>query len=139
MSRSLDGACSSSLFVGTHQGQWTFPHPTHSESALLRSKESGEYWERHALKAPETPAPCLIRFEEQFVPWRTLRDAIGTFRPPRSHGHSRVAAPCRWPGALQYRGHAPNEGSVSQDGEGGFTGSQAGKAWSGWTTGPFAT
>jgi DNA (cytosine-5)-methyltransferase 1 len=89
---------------------WEFPQPTHSESALLRSKESGEYWERHAMQAPETDTPCLITAEERFVPWRTLRDAIGDLPSPavgaETPGWLHHSG---WPGAQQYRGHTPNE------------------------------
>lgn len=92
------------------RGVWRFPQPTHSESALRRAQESGEYWERHALQAPETTAPCLIRVEEQLAPWRTLRDAIGDLPFPviaaETPGWLHHAG---WPGARQYRGHTPNE------------------------------
>ena len=69
---------------------WEFPQPTHSESALVRSKESGEYWERHAMQAPETDTPCLITAEERFVPWRTLRDAIGDLPSPAAGAETGV-------------------------------------------------
>ena len=89
---------------------WRFPQPTHSESALLRAKESGEYWERHAMRAPETAAPSLIAAEERFAPWRTLRDAIGDLPSPAVGAETAGwLHHSGWPGARQYRGHTPNE------------------------------
>jgi DNA (cytosine-5)-methyltransferase 1 len=90
-------------------GEWSFPHPTHSESALLRAKESGEYWDRHAISAPGATAPCLIAVEEDIAPWRTLRDAICDLPTPvdctETPGWLHHVG---WPGARQYRGHTPN-------------------------------
>ena len=39
-------------------------------------QESGEYWDRHAMRMPGTAVPTLIPVEEKLAPWRTLRDAI---------------------------------------------------------------
>lgn len=89
---------------------WRFPQPTHSQSALLRAKESGEYWDRHAVQSPKATATCLITTEERFAPWQTLRDAICDLPSPTDGAE----APgwlhhSGWPGARQYRGHMPND------------------------------
>jgi DNA (cytosine-5)-methyltransferase 1 len=91
-------------------GHWRFPQPTHAEFALRRAQESGEYWERHAMPALENAVPCLIPVEEQLAPWRTLRDAIGDLPSPVLGADTPGwLHHWGWPGALQYRGHTPNQ------------------------------
>ncbi len=90
-------------------GDWQFPQPTHSESTLRRAQESGEYWDRHAMRMPGTAVPALIPVEEKLAPWRTLRDAIGDLPSPvvgaEAPGWLHHSG---WAGARQYRGHTPN-------------------------------
>jgi DNA (cytosine-5)-methyltransferase 1 len=89
---------------------WQFPLPTHSDAALRRAQESGEYWAGHRLTPRGICAPSLIPAPEMLLPWRTLRDAITGLPAPiigeeapgwRHH--------IGWPGAREYPGHTPND------------------------------
>lgn len=89
---------------------WEFPSPTHSESALLRSQASGEYWERHGLDPTRAAIPELTSAPERLLPWRTLRDAISDLPPPAEGlEHPRWLHHYGWPGAREYPGHTPND------------------------------
>jgi DNA (cytosine-5)-methyltransferase 1 len=91
--------------------RWEFPRPTHAKAVLLRSQASGEYWARHGIEQPDVESSCLpgLGLDEQLAPWQTLRDAIGSLPVPviseecPGYIHHRG-----WPGAREYRGHAPN-------------------------------
>lgn len=91
---------------------WHFPDPTHSAEALLWSKATGEYWERHKitkkLRIPMQHDPALDRSERPaLLPWTTVRDAIGDLPDPERqplvaclhHDHRFI------PGARSYPGH----------------------------------
>jgi DNA (cytosine-5)-methyltransferase 1 len=77
--------------------EWSFPEPTHSHEALLRSQwVTGQYWEKHRIprsKRPEAPAKFQRKIEKirlspplfthPFIrPWQTVRDAIGDLPNP---------------------------------------------------------
>lgn len=75
--------------------EWSFPRPTHSFDALLRSQwVTGDYWDRHRIATNRRPdvsdrllgriqrlASELFPFEEK--PWRTVRDALQGVPNPR--------------------------------------------------------
>jgi DNA (cytosine-5)-methyltransferase 1 len=101
---------------------WEFPVATHSEAALLRSKEIGGYWDRHKIKPRETGIQGSILDAQGRLPWRTLRDALRNlpefpeFKPlpePRVPLEEKIEYPgwlhhYGWPGAREYPGHTPN-------------------------------
>jgi len=66
---------------------WSFPDPTHSETALLHSKwVTGEYWEKHQIAKKHRPGrpTVLPLFDVEAKPWRTVRDALHDLPDPRS-------------------------------------------------------
>jgi DNA (cytosine-5)-methyltransferase 1 len=89
---------------------WEFPVATHSEMALRRSQESGEYWARHRIKPRGAMAPGLVPSPASPKPWRTLRDVIGDLPKPVEGVESDLwMHHVGWPGARQYPGHTPND------------------------------
>jgi DNA (cytosine-5)-methyltransferase 1 len=94
--------------LGVH---WEEPRRTHSEEALLRAFETGDYWEEHGI-APRLDLPKqdeLIPLADGCDRWRTLRDAISglpepieRYEPPGYLHH------VGWPGARIYPGHTPS-------------------------------
>jgi DNA (cytosine-5)-methyltransferase 1 len=97
--------------------QWSFPEPTHSEDALLRSQWIGaEYWERHKVarrQRPSMPDRQLARVarlatQELFSerqPWLTVRDAIGDLPDPERRAATDIPNHIFNPGARSYPGH----------------------------------
>jgi DNA (cytosine-5)-methyltransferase 1 len=98
--------------------KWSFPEPTHTLEALLRSQwVTGEYWDRHRIAVPERPEPppnhrfavsragsSASLFMDK--PWRTTRDAIGDLPDPESSAEARLIPNHVFnPGARQYVGH----------------------------------
>ncbi|WP_433408905.1 DNA cytosine methyltransferase [Saccharomonospora azurea] len=104
--------------------------PTHSEEALCRSLETGEYWKRHP-RVPQHVREYVARkfghrrplfsHDSGFKPWLTLRDAIAGFDgeyealPPvpwdrldRKQHDDMPKEHIGWPGARIYTGHTPN-------------------------------
>jgi DNA (cytosine-5)-methyltransferase 1 len=97
---------------------WSFPKPTHSEEALLRSKWiTGHYWDRHKVAKKDRPdlegrrAARVERlrrgqlFGEGQVPWLTVRDAISDLPDPESFPNNKVPNHRFNPGARSYQGH----------------------------------
>lgn len=96
-------------FRGDIEANWSFPNPTHSKLALLRSKwMTGEYWDRHKIATRHRPKRPVnvdqaLAFDNDLEPWRTVRDAISDLPDPRkpndipNHKHN--------PGARVYGGH----------------------------------
>lgn len=91
---------------------WSFPAPTHSETALRRAQADGSYWDEHDLprRIPELTSPAAPPGDGT-ARWRTLRDAIHGLPEPCG---DRVEHPdwlhhYGWPGARQYAGHTPND------------------------------
>ncbi|HEQ71026.1 MAG TPA: DNA (cytosine-5-)-methyltransferase [Spirochaetia bacterium] len=82
------------FFVGFRAGMgahWTFPEPTHSYDALLKSKwVTGEYWKKHKISPPRSGRPETERlnryvsnlFIDERKPWMTVRDAISDLPDP---------------------------------------------------------
>ena len=100
------------VLVGFRQDlnvSWDFPNGKHSVGALVRSKLSGEYADRHR-KAPLVDHRGSIPPDDGKSPWLTLRDAIHDLPEPIEReeipGHTHHFG---WPGARQYPGHTPNE------------------------------
>lgn len=98
--------------------EWSFPEPTHSDTALLRSKWiTGEYWERHRIaKKYRPPTPERVRkqldrlvMEEMDMfpqaPWVTVRDAIGDLPDPGRPSLLTLLNHTFTPGAKVYKGH----------------------------------
>ncbi len=87
---------------------WSFPRPTHSAGALLRSQLSGEYSERHP-RAPVYEHPGVTPPDDGLRPWRTLRDAIADLPEPVERQETPgFIHHVGWPGARTYAGHTPN-------------------------------
>jgi DNA (cytosine-5)-methyltransferase 1 len=99
--------------------RWSFPAPTHSREALLRSMwVDGDYWERHRIPARSRPRPNeqLARsiadlrgkffWDDDTQPWRTVRDAISGLRSLKP-GETDPDDPNHFlnPGARSYKGH----------------------------------
>ena len=87
------------------KAQWAFPRPTHSKAALAVAKETGGYWERHGMAAPEKAAASVLPFDVYgLAPWRTVRDAIADMPEPLVGGtpgwlqHERRADARSYPG-----------------------------------------
>jgi DNA (cytosine-5)-methyltransferase 1 len=97
---------------------WSFPEPTHSHDALLRSQwVTGEYWDVHKIAArhrPELPHRLRMRVEtlrSSFLPplekpWGTVWDAIHDLPDPRLGFEDERYQHHRYnPGARTYPGH----------------------------------
>lgn len=97
--------------------EWSFPQPTHSFDALLRSQwVTGEYWERHRVAKrdrPATPARLekrVARLASELLPpeekpWRTVRDALWDVPDPRAHEPHGFMNHNFQDGARAYPGH----------------------------------
>jgi DNA (cytosine-5)-methyltransferase 1 len=94
---------------------WSFPSPTHSRDALLRSQwVTGEYWSNHPkARRPKPDAKIAswldrnrLAFDDGLEPWRTVRDAISDLPMP-IEGRSPASDPNHFlnPGARPYAGH----------------------------------
>ncbi|PKV98891.1 DNA cytosine methyltransferase [Nocardia fluminea] len=106
--------------------------PRYSEAALFRSIRNGKYWRKHSTVHPDVRARVEARIpkvvkEDDCLPWRTLRDAIGGFGTDTklpalpevdlerldekvNFGESaKIEHHIGWPGARIYKGHTPNE------------------------------
>jgi DNA (cytosine-5)-methyltransferase 1 len=101
------------VFVGFRNDlgiEWSFPEPTHSLAALLRSQQSGDYWEQHRVpKAQRVMSPRLqsTLSVDSTAAWRTVRDAIGDLPDPeREERKSALILNHRFQfGAKSYPGH----------------------------------
>lgn len=97
--------------------EWSFPEPTHSEDALLRSMWiSGDYWERHKVsksKRPALPAKLAARVAKisaldlgkNQLPWVTVRDAIADLPDPMRYPNNKLLNHTYIAGARSYPGH----------------------------------
>jgi DNA (cytosine-5)-methyltransferase 1 len=97
--------------------EWSFPEPTHSEDALLRSMWiTGEYWERHKIARTRRPtlpaklAPRVAKIAAQglgldTLPWVTVRDAIADLPDPVNKPRNKILNHVYIPGARSYPGH----------------------------------
>ena len=109
------------FFVGFRsdiQIPWSFPSPTHSREALLRSQwETGDYWERHRVSHANRPAPPakylhaasearLLSTPPTRAPWLTVRDAISDLGEPSVRvKDASFPNHVLQPGARSYPGH----------------------------------
>ncbi len=104
------------FFVGFRSDldiEWSFPEPTHSREALLRSKgATGDYWERHkvasrdrAVSFPTTSLSNCLTGKYSLAPWKTVRDAIADLPDPEGADFARIANHRFQPGARSYPGH----------------------------------
>lgn len=110
------------FIVGFRKDQdvhWSFPSATHSADSLLHAQwVSGEYWERHGVKAADRGAPPqrtksridLLRRSNsvlELAPWRTVRDALVGLPEPLANGRETqgIANHRLQPGARPYPGH----------------------------------
>lgn len=93
---------------------WSFPKPTHSHEALLRSKYiDGMYWQVHDLEPVSAPSRMAKRisslrmddFLDTTLPWRTVRDALHGLPDPRLAGNTDFSNHLHQPGARSYPGH----------------------------------
>ncbi|NLX54636.1 MAG: DNA cytosine methyltransferase [Planctomycetaceae bacterium] len=104
------------FFVGFRKDlgiEWSFPRPTHTHDALLRSQwVTGDYWERHQIQECTCPDKWRGRVErlrggllfESDMPWRTVRDAISDLPDP-TKGENDFPNHVYNPGARTYAGH----------------------------------
>jgi DNA (cytosine-5)-methyltransferase 1 len=98
------------------KSDWQVPAPTHSESALDRSKwGTGAYWKNHGIEAGE-PTPDELRRlkthnqrpprDAHLLPHRTVRDAVGDLGEPTlvdlPHATGHIMPPRE---ARAYKGH----------------------------------
>lgn len=109
------------FFVGFRSDlgvNWSFPEPSHSEDALLRTKWiSGDYWDAHRLSKRERPKldPQLQRrierlrlgelFADSRKPWLTVRDALADLPDPEGNTAHMLWDHVLNPGARSYAGH----------------------------------
>jgi DNA (cytosine-5)-methyltransferase 1 len=93
--------------LGIH---WNFPKPTHSQTALLRSQLTGDYWERNKVAKKLRKSKIseddylLTGFDDRALPWVTVRDAISDLGNPTTRKH-RFENHTPQPGARIYPGH----------------------------------
>ncbi|WP_223416375.1 MULTISPECIES: DNA cytosine methyltransferase [Pseudomonas] len=94
--------------------EWSFPKPTHSHEALLRSQWiTGRYWERHGMKMPPVPEKLAARIKKMknsilpmdTQPWRTVRDAICDLPDPQTKAALKISNHGFQGGARSYPGH----------------------------------
>lgn len=96
--------------------KWSYPHPTHSQDALLWSQwVSGEYWDTHHVTKKRRPQPSekikkridILRSTGRpgFKRWRTVRDAIFDLPDPRQRQASLFPNHKFQDGARIYKGH----------------------------------
>jgi DNA (cytosine-5)-methyltransferase 1 len=88
---------------------WSFPKPSHSQTALLRSQLNGNYWERNKVPKKFRKGKILDEdylltgFDDGALPWVTVRDAIRDLgRPTKNH---RIENHTPQLGARSYPGH----------------------------------
>lgn len=95
---------------------WSFPHSTHSEDALLWSKwVTKEYWNKHKVRCPKIDDKTENRvarlkqkygmFEPELEPWVTVRDAISDLPDPESKKAEEFNHHVFKDGAKIYPGH----------------------------------
>ena len=95
---------------------WTFPEATHSRTSLQYDQfVSGSYWDRNRvsrsrrLPSPSDAVLATIKRDHEssqnFLPWRTVRDAIGDMPRPSSRGSSTFLNHKLQLGARSYPGH----------------------------------
>ena len=94
-----------------HLPPFSFPAPTHSREALLRSLASKGYWERHGIKKRGSAVASVLsqKVDEEVgarLPWVTVRDAIRDL--PEAAPEETGASMNHWRivGARGYSGHA---------------------------------
>ncbi len=96
------------------RAHWTFPHPTHSEDALLYAQYvDGSYWREHGLPArmpPPSLAARVARIATKPRPlarrWQTVRDAIRDLPDPADYArHPGFDNHVGIPDARSYPGH----------------------------------
>jgi DNA (cytosine-5)-methyltransferase 1 len=110
------------FFVGFRsdlKANWSFPEPTHSQAALIKSKWiTGDYWTRHHIKPVSMNKLSDSTLEKlqsdlfinTLLPWRTVRDAISDLPDPKSSNN--IPNHIFRGGAKQYPGHT---GSILDD------------------------
>jgi DNA (cytosine-5)-methyltransferase 1 len=97
--------------------EWSFPDPTHSEDALVRSQWiTGEYWDRHKVASKNRPALSsrqaarvarlpTLDIVGDLLPWETVRDTIADLPDPERYPNNKVLNHVFIPGARGYPGH----------------------------------
>lgn len=87
--------------------EWSFPRAGYSASALVRDQASGDYWERHKVRAKDrVPMRGTLQFDDGKRPWRTVRDALDGLPNPGARGTARGWLDHRLQsGAKSYPGH----------------------------------
>ena len=65
---------------------WSFPAKTHSGAALFEAKQSGDYWERHAVPMRGRSLGSRHSGDAGLLPWRTVRDALAGLPEPKIGG-----------------------------------------------------
>ena len=65
---------------------WSFPAKTHSGAALFEAKQSGDYWERHAVPMRGRSLGSRHSGDTGLLPWRTVRDALAGLPEPQIGG-----------------------------------------------------
>ncbi len=91
---------------------FSFPNPTHSKTALIRSQLLGDYWEQRELGRPAGLRALLgpIPEDDGLLPWITVRDVLDSLPAPSPEEEPspiKGALPNHWilRGARSYFGH----------------------------------
>lgn len=87
---------------------WSFPDATHSHAALIRSQNSGDYWDRHGVARRQRlpQRPINLGELQATKPWVTVRDALVGLPEPRDDRDARGVLSHRLQlGARTYAGH----------------------------------
>lgn len=94
-------------------GEFTFPDPTHSSSALLRAQWTGAYWNRWSITRHRRIRKMDVPKDDGLLPWVTVRDVISTLPNPAmdEDNAENWDVPNHWviPGARSYIGHSGSD------------------------------
>ena len=97
------------FFVATEANlpDYTFPPPTHSKHRLRWEQTTEAYWEKRGLRPPDEDGRSSQRlnFEENLLPWVTVRDAIDNLPLPAPKENDKCNNHWTIPGARAYPGH----------------------------------
>lgn len=87
--------------------EWAFPTATYSAAALLQAQMTGDYWERHGVRAVDRiPVRAMRRDDDGKKPWRTVRDGLEGLPKPGVRGTAKGWLDHRLQaGARSYPGH----------------------------------
>ena len=100
------------FIVATQAGlpEYRFPVPTHSKRRLLFEQSTGIYWESRGLVPPKNASTLdMLREEESYQAWTTVRDAIVNLPAPACRETKDCNNHWSIPGARVYAGHTGSQ------------------------------